>query len=122
VTEEQQVTGMQRYLNVAVQYEPNAPTGQQSLRWLFPELAGAGLSLTEDTQGMRQWVGVVDADTFARLAETWRLDPRRASWRRLWDGMEWESGGTTPVVWASVSVSQLERSSDRQDAVHPCAA
>jgi hypothetical protein len=63
---------------------------------------------------------VIDADTYARFAEGRGLQNRRgeanrvmpgehgslASYTYCFDGLEWESGGTSPVVWMRLTVSE----------------
>lgn len=92
------------HLDLAVQYEPDATESDRALMRLMPELADAALTMTDNGQGMRHWIGDVDAGAYQRLACAWKLDERRLRSCRTWDGMEWERDGWSPVVWASLSV------------------
>ena len=92
------------HLDLAVQYEPDAAESERALSRLMPELADAGLMLTENGRGLRRWIGDVDAGTYARLASAWKLDRRLLRSCRTWDGLEWERDSRSPVVWASLSV------------------
>ena len=110
---------MDRYVILAVEYERGATDEERSLRWLAPELADAGLSLTEDTRRVREWVGAIDGDTHARLAERLGLGDRAdqpgvgvlTEYGQLpcltytWDGMQCEGAGSSPIVWISVKLS-----------------
>jgi len=51
---------MDRYLTLAVEYEPHATDAQRSLGWLAPELVDANLTITDDVPGVRRWAGVID--------------------------------------------------------------
>jgi hypothetical protein len=110
---------MDRYVIVAVEYEPDAKDAECSLGWLVRELRDAGLTMTEDTQAVREWAGVVDGDTYARFADGWDLGNKPdqpslmqtehgclAAHRYTWDGMEWELSGWSPIVWMSIAVSE----------------
>jgi hypothetical protein len=109
-----------RYVILAAAYEPDAPNCARSPGWLVPELVDAGWTLIEDTPDSRKWAGVIDADTYAGLAEGWGLENRRseadlsmpgehrnlASYSYTFDGLEWESGGSSPIVWMRLTVSE----------------
>jgi hypothetical protein len=115
---------LQRYVIVRVAYERDATGFERSLRWLVPELGDAGLTMTADARGGREWAGVIDGDTYARLADRWDLDDkpeqtngaaltedeRPASHTYAWDGMEWETAGSSPIIYMSLRVGDpLER-------------
>jgi len=90
---------------VSVKYEPHATGLQRSLACLALEPVRTGLTLAEHDD-VRTWIGVLDADSYARLAAAWGLDERR-SHRLTFDGMEWEAGGSSPIVWVSLDVAEL---------------
>ena len=62
---------MDRYLTLAVEYEPHATDAQRSLGWLAPELVDANLTITDDVPGVRRWAGVIDGDTYERFVDSW---------------------------------------------------
>jgi len=110
---------MDRYVTLVVEYERDAKDAERSLGWLVPELADAGLTMTDDTQGLRKWAGVIDGETYDRFAERWDLANKadqpnlmQAAYGHLaghcytWDGMEWELSGWSPIVWMSLEVSE----------------
>jgi hypothetical protein len=98
------------------------PSYGRSLEWIAPELCDAGLSLIEDrTAGAkpsRTWAGSVSGATFARFSDAWGLDTkpdegpsdvvteagRRSLHAYTFDGMNWETGGESPVVYVTVLV------------------
>lgn len=88
-------------INLHVKYEPYAMDLQRSLRWLAPELVGARLTLTEDDD-TREWTGVISADTYARVAAAWSLE----SGHRVFDGMEFEVEGSSPIVYVSLDIER----------------
>jgi hypothetical protein len=108
-----------RLITLTVRYEPHAQYGH-SLAWVAPELAPAGLALTEDhldgQAPFRTWAGSVDGSTFARLAEVWRLpheeqepgrcDDARVSYTKTLDGMNWEIDQQSPIISASLRVTR----------------
>ena len=102
-----------RFISLTVRYEPYATRVQRSIGWLAPELVRAGLTLTEYEENTRQWTGVIDAATYARLATAWRLESEQRV--HVLDGVNFESGGCGPVVWVSLTVTEL-------DPVEPTAA
>jgi hypothetical protein len=96
----------QYFVSLTVKYEPDATIVQRSIGWLAHELVRAGLTLTEDTTDVRRWTGVLDAETYARVALAWRLeDVRRV---HILDAMKFEAGRGSPVVWVSLTVSELD--------------
>jgi hypothetical protein len=99
---------MDRYLILAVEYEPDATDAQRSLGWVAPELVDAGLTMTADMLGVRRWAGVIDSDRYERFVDSWGGDAHLANYRHTWDGMEWEAGGSSPIVWASLTATTLE--------------
>jgi len=92
-------------ISLQVKYERDATGVQRSLGWLAPELVHADLTLTED-ENVREWSGVLDNDTYAQLADAWGLDGQFRS--HVFDGLEWDSGGSSPIVWVSSRVSKLD--------------
>ena len=99
---------MDRYLILAVEYEPDATDAQRSLGWVAPELLDAGLTMTDDMLGVRKWAGLLDGDTYERIVDSWGGDADLANYRHTWDGMEWEVEGSSPIVWASLTAIALE--------------
>ena len=110
---------MDRYVIMAVEYEPNAKDAERSLGWLVPELWDAGLTMAEDTEAVRKWTGTVDRDTYCRFADGWDLRNKPdqpslmqtehgclAGHRYTWDSMEWELSRWSPIVWMSIEVSE----------------
>jgi hypothetical protein len=109
-----------RYVILVAAYEPDAADWARSPGWLVPELVEAGWTLTEDTPDSRTWHGVIDGDTYARFAEGWDLEnklteanlsmpsehPDLASYSYTFDGLEWESAGSSPIVWMRFTVSE----------------
>ncbi len=76
----------------------------------------------------RTWAGIVDGATFERFADAWRLDAKpqdrtlslvteagdldmRAMRAYTFDGMNWEAGGESPIVYVSLLVGVVR---DRQ--------
>lgn len=90
------------HISFQAKYEPYATEGQRSLGWLAPELVDAGLTLTEGND-MREWTGTLDADTYARFADAWGL----MDGERVFDGMEFETDESSPIVYVNVSVREL---------------
>lgn len=126
VTSNWQFMGGLQHIVITVRYEPQVRYGT-SLTWIAPELRDAGLHLVEDhlddPRRSRTWAGSVDGPTFERFAKSWRL-PRQnenvtasafgdsngtASDARTYDGMNWEDGGASPIVWVSVRVARDTR-------------
>jgi hypothetical protein len=109
-----------RYVILVAAYEADAGDWARSLGWLVPELVDAGLTVIEDTPGSRKWAGVIDGDTYARIAEGWGLEnnpseadlsisgerAELASYSYTFDGLEWESGGSSAIVWMRFTVSE----------------
>ncbi len=111
-----------RHVTIRVQYDPQVRYGR-CLEWVAPELRDAGLVLTENHLGgsapSRTWRGVVDGPTYERFAAAWRLEgmlgepaPDTANEEHgprtracTLDGMNWEAGGESPIVYVSVQVT-----------------
>jgi hypothetical protein len=69
---------------------------------------------------LRKRAGVIDGETYLRFAEGWGLENKRgeanldmpgehgdlASYSYTFDGLEWESGGSSPIVWMGFTVSE----------------
>jgi hypothetical protein len=109
------------YVVIRVAYDRHPRSGR-SLEWIAPELREAGLTMTEERTDepacSRTWAGIVDGATFERFADAWRLDAKPHG-RTLslvteagdldmraytFDGMNWESGGESPIVYVSLLV------------------
>jgi hypothetical protein len=109
-----------RYVTLAAAYEPDATDWVRSPGWLVPELVDARWTLIEAAPNSRSYAGVIDADTYARVAEGLSLERKRgeanlstpgehgnlASYSYTFDGLEWESGGSSPVIWMRLTVSE----------------
>lgn len=117
-----------RYVVIKVAYD-RQPTFGRSLEWIAPELRDAGLKLLEDeNDGLkpsRTWAGIVDEATFEPFADAWNLetearprarglgpstgDPQRQPAERpyIFDGMNWEVDGVSPIVYVSIQVTVL---------------
>jgi hypothetical protein len=118
----------ERYVTLVAALEPDAADCVRSAGWLVPELADAGLTLTEDTPDSRTWAGMVDGDTYARFAEGWGLEHKPseatlgvpgehgdlACYSYTFDGLEWESGGSSPIVWMRLTVSEARKRTDAE--------
>jgi hypothetical protein len=114
-----------RYIVIRVAYDRH-PSYGRSLGWIAPELRDAGLMLTEDhCAGLtpsRTWEGFVDGPTFQRFAGAWGLRDKpyertagivpgagHLAWRAYtFDGMNWEIGGESPIVYVSVIVGVVD--------------
>jgi hypothetical protein len=111
-----------RYITLRVSFDSHT-NSERTLRWIAPELARAGLAMTDDhMEGRvryRTWAGSVDEATVRQLMEAWRLtdpiggsggenddDRQPASRAYTLDGMNWETDGRSPVVWASVEIGR----------------
>lgn len=103
-----------RYITIKVAYDSH-PSYGRSLEWIAPELSDANLTLIEDRidgpRPSRTWAGAVDESTFKRFADAWHLDhatgeksPTTSTRTYTLDGMNWESGGKSPIVYVSVRV------------------
>jgi hypothetical protein len=109
----------ERYVNFVAADELDQADRVCAPEWLAPELVDADLTLTEDTHDSRTWAGVIDGDTYARFAEAWGLENKPselnlsgpsehgdlASDSHAFDGLEWESAGSSPIVWMKYTVS-----------------
>jgi hypothetical protein len=124
-----------QYVIVRVAYDRRHGYGR-SLQWIAPELADARLELIEDRaeepSPSRTWAGVVSGSTFEHFASAWRLesaasepilelvtDGRPLRGRDYtFDGMNWESGGESPIVYVSVHIARV-RDRSATEAEHP---
>jgi hypothetical protein len=128
-----------RYIVIRVAYDRH-PSYGRSLRWIAPEMRDAGLALTEDCSAglspSRTWEGFVDGATFERFADAWGLclTPsertlglvpgvgHQAMRAYTFDGMNWEVGGESPIVYVSVVVGVVtagcETEVDASPSVH----
>jgi hypothetical protein len=120
-----------RFIVITVQYERQPGYGR-SLGWIAPELEDAGLTLledqTDDVRPSRKWAGIVDGSTFERFATAWRLrdetsgpssSPRTRDGPHLarsyaFDGMNWERGGESPIVYVSLHVFPIRAEAHRR--------
>jgi len=99
---------MDRSVILEVKYEPDATDAQRSLIWFAPELVDAPLTLHEEDD-VCEWTGVIDNDTYTRFADSWGLDDQLERHRRVFDGMEIEHGGVSPIIWISLTVGRTDR-------------
>lgn len=94
-----------RYITIRVAYDSHPGCGR-SLKWVAPELSGADLALIEDhindPHPSRTWAGKVDDATFKRLAQAWHIDDDSDEY--TFDGMNWEAGGISPIIYVSLWV------------------
>jgi hypothetical protein len=113
-----------RHITLRVEYERDPRYGR-SLEWIAPELKDTGLTLTEDRTSeatpSRTWTGTVDAAAFERFAAAWGLDEATNEpaadaladdgappvHEFTFDGMNWEAGGESPIVYVSVSIGAV---------------
>lgn len=111
----------QRFVVITVQYE-RSPDDGLSLGSIAPELMDAGLSLiddrVDDAVASRTWAGLVEGPAFDRFAESWRLrddtpepdsltsngDQARAPRSYVFDGMNWETDGESPIICVTLQV------------------
>lgn len=118
-----------RYIVIRAVYD-RYPRYGRSLEWIAPELANAGLTMTEDhidePHPSRTWAGVVDRLTFERFADAWQLDDAIgepassvltqhgpvATRAHTFDGMNWEVDGESPIVCVSVEVGVIREPSE----------
>ena len=124
-----------RFIILTVAYERHAGPGP-SLGWIAPELQGAGLSLIEENHHgwnpSRRWAGLVDGPTFDRFADAWHLhdendhpasanpDGHPMMLAHTLDGMNWDTQGESPIIFASIQVWVLgDRHEARTPADHP---
>jgi len=111
-----------RYITITVQYD-REPRYGRSLEWIAPELKDSALTMTEDQLDdpapSRTWAGLVDGSTYEHFAHAWRLkdtgdttsrtpgdDRDHATHTYALDGMNWESGGESPIICVSVEVTE----------------
>jgi hypothetical protein len=78
----------------------------------------------DDERPTRTWCGIIDDTTFKRFAQVWGLRPdtgqpdrpipdasrHRRVRSHVFDGMNWESGGVSPIISVTVLVLELGRS------------
>ena len=109
-----------RFITIRVAYD-SYPGYGRSLAWIAPDLKDAGLTMTEDHAAepspSRTWAGIVDRPTFERFADAWQLHAEadepsavtehehRATHIYTVDGMNWEAGGESPIVYVTVEVA-----------------
>jgi hypothetical protein len=110
-----------RYITITVQYD-REPRYGRSLEWIAPELNDSVLTMTDDRLDYPTpsctWAGLVDGPTYEYFARAWRLKdtsetPSRGSGddrdhdthTYTLDGMNWESGGESPIICVSVEVT-----------------
>jgi len=95
-----------RFIIITSTYEPGT-SSHRSLGSLAPELTQARLSLVDERnepRPSRTWAGLVDGPTFERFADAWRLhdeptdDGHPDTRTYTFDGMNWETGGQSPIV------------------------
>lgn len=109
-----------RFLTITAVYDRH-PSYGRTLDWLAPELTDARLPMTEDRSEderspSRTWAGTVHKPIFERFAAAWRLpdegeDRLAGPVAHVYalDGMNWETGGESPIVCVSVSVGPASR-------------
>jgi hypothetical protein len=115
-----------RYITITVRYDREPKYGR-SLEWIAPELKGSALTLTEDhladPRPARTWAGLVDGPTYEQFAKAWRLpkdapetnartprdDRELATDTYTLDGMNWETGNQSPIVYVSLQVTAPAR-------------
>jgi hypothetical protein len=111
--------GDYRHITITVAYERDIRPGR-SLASIAPELDDARLTMTEDHTDQpspsRTWAGNVDGPTFKRFADAWHLSD--ATRGRTFDGMNWEVGGRSPIVYVSLDVGVVRHGHDAE-ARHP---
>jgi hypothetical protein len=73
---------------------------------------------TDNVRPSRTWAGIVDGSTFERIAKAWGLldaadvpssstatqDGPHLARSYVFDGMNWERGGESPIVYVSLHV------------------
>ena len=95
-----------RYITIKVAYDSH-PSYGRSLEWVAPELSEADLTVIEDRMEdpspSRTWAGPVDEAAFKRFADAWHLDPEIDD-TYTFDGMNWESGGESPIIYVRLDV------------------
>lgn len=121
-----------RFIIITSAYEPGA-SSSRSLGSVAPELLHAGLSLVDEQSGprpSRTWAGLVDGPTFEQFADAWQLrdeptdDERPATRTYTFDGMNWATGGHSPIVYVTLRVfgpHHERRASARQTTKEPSA-
>jgi hypothetical protein len=116
----------ERSVILAAAHEPDATGWERSPGRLVPELVYAGWTLIEDAPDSRNWAGVIDGDAFARFAAALGLENRRgevtlgmtgehgdlAGHSYVFDGLEWGSGGSSPVVWMRLTGQRAREEAD----------
>jgi hypothetical protein len=100
------------FVIITAAYEPGS-SFYRSLESVAPELEVAGLSLVDERtepKPSRTWAGMVDGLTFEYFADVWQLpdeptDDRPPATRTYtFDGMNWETDGTSPIVYVTLHV------------------
>ena len=124
-----------RFVILTVAYDRRAGGGP-SLESIAPELKDASLSLIEDNHHgwnpSRKWAGLVDGPTFDRFADAWHLpdendepasgnaDGHPTTHAYTLDGMNWETDGQSPIIFATVEVWAAGNGQEaRTEAHHP---
>jgi hypothetical protein len=132
-----------RYITFTVQYDREPKYGR-SLEWIAPELKNSALTMIEDhlddPAPSRTWAGIVNGQTYEQFAKSWLLPtdaddtgaPTASRDRDLavrtytLDGMNWEAGNRSPIVYVSLRVVEWSsphrprpRAGERIGALHP---
>ena len=121
-----------RFIILTVAYERHAGRSR-SLECIAPELKDAGLSLIEDNHNgwnpSIRWAGVVEGPTFHRFADAWHLpsehdEPVSGNGRPTMqaytlDGMNWETQGESPIIFATVQVWVLGNGHEARTRAQP---
>lgn len=117
----------ERFIVLDVTYDRRQDYGR-SLGWVAPALKDAsGLEMTEDytedddssEEPSRKWAGVITGAEWDALRSDWSIDEDDSepnggiltpfgfmeSLAFNWDGMDWNVGGETPIVYVSLYVS-----------------
>ena len=122
-----------RFILLTVAYERRAGR-TPTLEYVAPELKDAGLTVIEDNHhGWNpsiRWAGLVDGPTFDRFADAWHLPDANdgpasshaagqpAMHAHTLDGMNWETRGDSPIVFATVQVWVLGNGHEAEARAH----